>query len=548
MKKWISIPVFVFCLFLQTLNAQNDNVSADNDVYSFLKMEQVKGLLPDYDDAILPLTQKEICRFLSSLDTVSYKLSGNEKGILKRYKQKYLQYFENAKPVFSQLPNLMFTDSPKNLYSYRDSTVSFIVNPFLELKYIYSDRYKKAAQAVIGGGEIRMSYSDWLGVNIKATNGTTKGSRTVAQYDRTILQNYNYNTNYLTTFDESTGYLNLHKGIFNLQIGRERVLWGTGYIDRTALSGNPHIFDFVKLDIKYKSLSYSFLHGWLVTLPQYRNDTIDNPHKIKIPKYIAISRIGYTDGKNINLGISQTYIYAQRPFELAYLNPFLFWESAQRSMNDNDNGYLGFDGRYRIIDGMEANASILFDDINFIKQWNLVDNRLMWQAGAIFSAPLIPENFAFKVEYMQLRPYMFSHYGLADALNYTSNGYLLGADIQPNSTRISLGLDYYVTCNITIKIKYYNQLHGQNIYDTATHKLIKNYGGNVMECPKIGDDSIVYLLGGERETKNCFSTGINWEFFPGYYFSMYYEYQNILFQNQKNTDSYFFADLKFSFD
>jgi hypothetical protein len=535
-------------LFLSPLFAQNDNIPVENDVYTFLKIMQVKGILPAYDDIVLPLSFNEIIKYLQAVDAVKYKLSNIEKRVLNKFQEKYVGYFTNVKPVFGDFPDLMFTDAPKNLYSYRDSSVAFIVNPYLELQYIYGDRYKKAAEVAVGGGNIRLSYSDWLGVNIKATNGIVKGSRLTAKYNKTINQNFNFNINELNTFDESTGYVSLHKGIFNLQIGRERILWGTGYIDKTILSDNPQIFDFVKLDIKYKSLSYKFLHGWLVALPQYRGDTTDNTHKIKVPKYIAISRLGYSNDYSFSIGVTQAYIYGQRPFELAYMNPFLFWESAQRSMNDNDNGYLGFDGRCLIIKGMEANGSILFDDISYLKKWNQASNRLMWQAGLILTAPLIWDNMAVKLEYMQLRPYVFSHYGLADVLTYTNNGYLLGADIQPNSIRISLAMDYYLTSNYTIKIKYYHQQHGTNIYDQSTHKLIKNYGGDVTQCAKIGDEPMAYLLGGERETINCFNAGINWEFFPGYYAELFYEFKNINYQNQETTDSFLYAGLRFAFD
>lgn len=548
MRMKIFITIITSLLLSFPSFAQNYNIPADNGIYSFLKIMQVKGIIPDYDDIVLPISSNEIAKFLYAIDSVNYKLTRIEQELLKKYQKKYNEYFSNAKPVFGDFPYLMFTDAPKNLYAYKDSSVSFIINPYLELQYIYGERYNKAAESIVGGGEIRMSYSDWFSVNIKATNGIVQGNRSTAKYNRTILQNFNFNKNELNTFDESTGYLALHKGIFNLEIGRERILWGSGYIDRTILSDNPQIFDFVKLDINYKRLSYKFLHGWLVSLPQYRGDTTDNTHKIKVPKYIAISRLGYSNNDNFNIGITQAYIYAQRPFELAYLNPFLFWESAQRSMNDNDNGYLGLDGRYRIIDGMETNGSILFDDISYLKSWNQSNNRLMWQAGAIFTAPLLPDNIVLKFEYLQIRPYTFSHYGLADALTYTSNGYLLGAAVQPNSTRISLAMDYYITGNIIFKIKYYNQLHGENIYDSATQKLIKNYGGNVNECIMWGDDSIAYLLGGERETTNCFNAGIIWEFFPGYYITMYYEHKNIQYHNQKTKDIYFLTDLKFAFD
>ena len=87
-------------------------------------------------------------------------------------------------------------------------------------------------------------------------------------------------------------------------------------------------------------------------------------------------------------------IYANRPFEAAYLNPFLFWESAQRSRGDLDNSFLSVDVRYKIMNGMEASASMIWDDILFSVlfkgEFDKVNNRSTWKTGMILTNPVCP--------------------------------------------------------------------------------------------------------------------------------------------------------------
>ncbi|MBK9282735.1 MAG: hypothetical protein IPM51_00235 [Sphingobacteriaceae bacterium] len=229
-------------------------------------------------------------------------------------------------------------ENEKHLYSYSDPMLKFFVDPLFEYKFIYSDKNKRSSSLLNFGGRIRGSYDDWFGYYIEASNGSIHGDRATAFLDRRVEQSFTFNDTKINFFDNTQGYLRLEKGPLNFQLGRERILWGNGRINKLILSNNAQAFDFIKFNFAYKSLRYDFLHGWLVMKPelmQVNNDI----SKEKRSKYIAISRLGFSPNNDISLGISQMIIYSNRPFEAAYLNPFLFWESAQRSLNDLDNSF-----------------------------------------------------------------------------------------------------------------------------------------------------------------------------------------------------------------
>ncbi len=401
----ISFISILLLFFYSSLNAQVENVSTDNPVYSFLKEMQVKGILKDYNDIVLPLSRKKVLDNLKEIDSKRERLSLTDREYLARLKQK-LDFYDTlsqkdtsrSESIFDNFPDSfsknLFGESEKHLYKYNDKNINFYINPVAEYKYIYSSHYKNNSSLFNIGGILRGSYDNWFGFYLSGTNGIVNGNRSVAELDPRVAQSYTFNNTKINYFPATEGYARVEKGIVSFQIGRERVLWGTGYINRLILSDNPPPFDFIRFDISYKSLSYNFLHGWLVQMPTFTPiDSLAGDFKTKGSKYVAMSRLGFRPNDKLSLGITQMIIYSNRPLEAAYLTPFLFFESAQRSLNDLDNSFLSFDGRYLATDGLELSSSIIFDDINFKRlangEWNGNNNGTAWQISLILTNPLL---------------------------------------------------------------------------------------------------------------------------------------------------------------
>jgi hypothetical protein len=514
----------------------------------------VNGVLEDYDDVILPLSRKQVQSALFRIAENRQIMSSTEQKRLDRFllqlgfidSNQIINIFDSFPDEFLQ--NLVH-ENEKHLYSYRDSIITFNLDPILEYKFIYSDQTKSSSSLLNFGGRIRGSYDDWFGYYVEATNGTVYGDRETASLDKRVEQSFTFNDTEINYFDNTQGYLRLEKAPLSLQLGRERIYWGTGRINKLILSENPQIFDFVKFNFTYKSLRYDFLHGWLVMQPEYLQ-VYDDISKEKRPKYIAISRLGINPLSDLHLGISQMIIYSNRPFEAAYLNPFIFWESAQRSLNDLDNSFLTFDGKFRIINGLEINATALFDDINFAPifngEWALHNNRFAWQAGISLTSPIIFSNLTLNLEYMQLRPYTFSHDGYAESLTYTNNSYLLGPDLNPNSTLLSFNLEYDISETINFSVYYDYMQHGNNEYDDSGN-LITNYGGNVFEYYRENDPNYAYLLDGIRESEDRVRLNLNWQVFNGLYLILDYEYRKNSY-NSSNTYDAFYSSINLMLD
>lgn len=537
--------IILFILFCRLASAQTETVSSDNPVYKFLKKISVLGVISNYDNVVLPLPRSQILTYLDSAKIYQEKLSSTDKDLLTNYYNKIQVGAQKLSLIEDPLKYLV-ADSEKVFYRYTDSSVAITVNPVLDAKILYSNEYDKSAALLNLGGSFYGSYDNWLGFSFLASNGMVFGSRQTALKDDRVARSYTFNNTEINFFDATEGHILLKKGIAALQLGREKILWGAGNIDRMMISDSPQLFDFIRFSLEYKALKYDFLHGWLVQKPDLVYvDSLIRSIKLKSAKYIALNRLGINISEDINLGVSQAVIYSGRPVEAAYLNPFLLWESAQRSLNDLDNSFISFDLRWKILCGLELNFSYLFDDINlgrlFDKGWNTVNNRIAFQSGLYFVPSLIPD-MTLELEYSYIRPYTFSHTGLNEALTFTNNGYFIGIPVHPNSIKYSARINYAVSARLNFKIDLSLVNHGKNIY-SPEGKLLNNFGGNIFEPLTLYDPSTAYMLDGIREKEYRLGLNLTWEIIRDYYGVIDYQYNKITLPDVDTESS--FVSLQF---
>jgi|GEM_PF-1075215 len=540
---------FFFLAYSSLLLSQNLSVKTNHPVYDFLNQLRIKNILPYYDDVVLPLTRENVYTKLLQAKASESLLSEIDKKKLNLF-LKYFPLKRITNRTFFDDPSSTFKDhffSPNENYAYvyQDSAISFSIAPIVTEKNILlrdTNSKERFSSLITYGTSASLEYSDWFAAYFEVLNGFQSGDRTAAITDQRVKQSFSFNKTGLNYFDQTSGYITLKKSIFKVQLGRERVLWGVNRFDQMILNQTPQTFDFIKFDITYKNLSYRFLHGWLVqpTTTTYI-DSLRYDVKNRNPKYIATSRFGYQPFSNLSFGLGQTIIYANRPLELAYLNPFLFWESAQRSLNDLDNSFLQFDSRYRPLIGVELNGTITLDDLNFefLKKgmWNSAGNRLAWQMGFSLTNPFLPERLVVFADYVQIRPYTYSHPNGGEALTYTNNGFPLGLDLEPNTTMTSFKAIYDLTEKLSVSALFRTILHGENVLDD-NGILIRNVGGSTFLSYRkyfFTDVPTVGLLDGQRVTTNLYELTLHFQ----------YSYNlNFVFQSDYQTYSKFNKDEK----
>jgi hypothetical protein len=537
--------------------AQVENVPVDHPVYSFLKRMELKGIISRYFDVILPLSRGEVAKFLVQSKQHDDELTQVERETLADFflefqfdiskttdgSQEFFKFPEQSLP---EAVGGFFNNSQKYLTTYADSTVSVFVDGLIDIDARRSTGDalgNEHAEYIQFGGRIQGDVGDHIGYYVQGTNAELYGSRAVLDRDPHLSQSLTLNDLTAQNFDFTDGYARYQSGILSVEIGQERITWGTGYGDKLVLSENPADFPFVRMDAQYKSFKYTIINGWLLgahtsvvyTLPpdttrQYNETLMDD-------KFFAAHRLGFSLS-GLDLGFEEMLIYSGRSYDLAYGNPVTLFESAERDRGQLDKNFWVFDAQVHYWKNVELQGSIMFGDINFARWFtNDIDNQDAWQVGAMFIDPLGVSNQTFFLEYTHIEPYMFSFNRSPDNY-YGSGGRILGDTIGPNAESYLASLTTTWTHKITSLISYEFVRKGSNVYKGDS--LVDNVGGDYL-LPWLPPDSRQkQWLGGHLVLEYRLTLGVTYELFKKMLINVHYIWtavdNNDLQQFNRNKD------------
>ena len=500
-------------------HAQAENVPVTDPVYTFLKRMEVRGLIERYNDAVLPLSRREVAEFLSAVGARRGDLSGAERELLARYTDDFRYEITHGTEglnsiIGSGTPGMtsgfgaFFEDRPKYLYAYQDTNLTFFANGLLsfDVRRISGDALGSThAEFLQGGGLIRGTIDSRIGYTLQALNAQFWGSRELLERDPAIAQAEAIGATDIQNFDQAEGSVRYDGGIVSAEVGTERVLWGSGYDQKMIMSDNVRPFPFIRADARFKAIRYTFIHAWLLGFPRPWTDFVsaDSATKIKGPsiadKYIAAHRLEFSFPRLFDIAFNEMVVYANRAPDLAYLVPLNLLESAQRNRGERDNGLWSFDIQTHFTPGLELNGTVLFDDLHlqdFFK--NRFYNKNAYQFGLFITDPILVHNTSLMVEWTHVQPYVFSHdYSIEE--NYTSFGAVLGPRIGPNSDSWFIRGDIFPSGRTTLSLRYFLERHGDNVYD-ASGVLVKNVGGDLEQGHRLQDPISVTFLDGNLTT------------------------------------------------
>jgi hypothetical protein len=493
------VKIFAFFVLISILAfSQSEQLPPSASIYNLLKKTAARGLIEGYNDIFLPLSLTRIKNYLTVLDSNRSKLDPVEILEIERFKRWY-QLDEQVD--FSKF-NLLI-DRHIHLIHYSDSLVDIGINPSISLGMnaaeIKGEGFKPAGY-ISYGGALHVSFGETLFGYLTVSNGNAYGDRGVNSLYKPVNQSFTFMETGLNHFDAAQGGLFFESGMFSVSIARQPLTVGNGLINKAVLSGESQAFDYINFGIDHKYYNFRMIHGWLTT-PSYRifSDSVGGFIKNRDQKYIVLNRFGFFPIKNLNIGVTQAVIYANRGVELGYLNPFMFLESAQRSLSDIDNSFLSFDLSYIPSSGIQLTGSINFDDINFEflnpDKISNISNRFSYQLG-IFINPSWLKKADLSLEYYFVRPYTYSHYGYGENLAYVNNGVALGVDLKPNSDMFSIQFNYNYFSGFKSRILVNFIRHGENITNSAG-QVIHNVGGSFFYSTNYKSSSDAPFLDGE---------------------------------------------------
>ncbi len=547
LRRFIIISLLLFGI--QAAFSQAENVPVIHPVYTFLKRMEVKGMIERYRDAVLPLSRKEVAGFLVAVRSHADKLTDAERGWLDDFVSEFKYDIEGStegfhsligsdRPTFGAALGQELTNREKYFYVYTDSILSFFFNGLITIdgRGIDGDALGKTnAEYFQFGGRFRGTVYGHLGYYLQGTNAQFWGSRQLLMRDPVIGQAHTLYVTDTKNFDFAQGYLRYQYGIFSAQVGRERLLWGYGNDQRMIVSDNVGEFDAIRLEARFKSFKYTYIHAWLLGMPGSITFTLpfDTSARFTEPvnadKYLAAHRFSFSFPSLFEVGFQEMYIYSNRAPDLAYLNPLMVFESAQRSRGERDNGLWAFDIKTFFIPGLQLTGTMLYDDIHlpnlFSGKWF---DKYAWQVGMVYADPFYMANSTLFVEYTRVQPYVFGHERSRED-TYASLGMCLGPRIGPNADSWFFRWDYLPTRNLFFSARVSFDRKGENVYD-STGTLIRNVGGDLLIPHRDTDPDIVHFLDGTLVKSQMIQFLVTYEFINQMWLDAVFQ-----FDSQENT-------------
>jgi len=539
----------ILILFIaQGLIAQTGYVDLNHNIYSYLELIEVKGLLKDYDSFQKPISRRKTAQLLARIESLKSELSTIEKEKLSDFLIEFEYDINNSLSSVSSLhPDYKFenllSNKEKYLFAFADGKeFSIFVNILGETELLSqnSAAYEgwKSALLYSFGGNLRASISGSIGFQIRATNGSFFGNKNSARLKDVLEYNYKFNKSSQNNsgndwYDHTIGNISFENQYFQLKLGRDNLSIGYGS-NKEIISDNSPPLDYILLNTEYKSFTFQSIHARLLGDLSFKNDPIAGNITTSEEKYLAYHRLSFTPFNRFRIGIGETIIYSRRSLDLSYLNPIVFYKSVEHLNQDRDNAMLFADLNYIPLNSLQFYSTFLIDDFRFSEIGNdFYGNRTLFTFGIKYSQTMMEIPFLLSFQYIKTDPYLFSH--RIHSNNYSHLGYPIGPNIESNSHGGIIEVTSFPRKWLELKTYFEYYIHGSNTY-TPNGKMIVNRGGSIEEGFRIGDSEIVEFLGGNRE--DIIRAGIRLLIEPlnNYFIRIQVAYQNKNFNSSKNID------------
>lgn len=549
----LTIFALIFIMGSLPLKAQVELVPVSNPVYDFLKRMQLEEIIPNYNSANIPISRAEVADYLKTINSYSSKLATIDKNLLKDY------YIEFGYDINGDLKsstsflgkdrssNVFDDNKQKHVFAYYDSTVAF----FFDGGGSFFQRNSKGdsiGNHSIALGDLnfrlRGTFLGTFGFYLHPTGGKKlSGEKRDAWFARNldpILHASSHFGEEGKTFDSFEGYLRFKtkNNLIAVTLGREAMNQGFGYIEKMFLSNNTAPFDFIRLDLSYKNLKYSFFYGALKGDSLFREIQYKN---------IVSQRIDVKLSNSLRLGFWESLIVSDNAFSLTYINPLSFIFSAdlnsQGDQSIKNNTLFGFDFEYLPVKNLAMQGTLLIDDLNFesiyANDTTANDNKFAYQIGMMWNKAFTMPGMSLSLEYTRIDPFTYSH--RSNKSQYTSWEMPLGPSLPPNGDEIAMKVIYNFTNRIRLDLIYQHQRSAEGLEFDSTGALITNYGGYIYRGDGIFLKQNIFL-NGNRINRDILTFNLRFEPIRQYFFELKYQYkyQNLLYLNKKVKDHIFF--------
>ena len=400
--------IFPFIAF-----SQSYNVPVDHPSYDFIERMETKGVLKKVFDETRPLSRGDMATII--LHVINAADSGDQR--ITRVDEDELEWLKRE--FWNELKNLGIdpgVQEERHTYKWEDKENHLIGDALFFQRAIFkhaqgrTDRFLETA----GGGKVRGGLKDQLFFSVEFRQTQVNSNKDDLSKEDIGHKGYFSRRGDYGYYDVTNASGLLKFPWFEFEIGKEALSWGPGVQGNLSLSTNVPPFDFLSFRTRYGAFQYTHVTGFLKT------DVVDSLMSYRTPdgferenfsnKYIACHRLEITLPWSIDIGVNEAVIYGERGLDIAYLNPFMFFWSAQHHWGDRDNETMGVDIEIHALDGYSFYGALFVDEL-YLKGFFNGDsrNKIGFQLGTFAVDPFSIENLDLRIEYAKVMPAVYSH-------------------------------------------------------------------------------------------------------------------------------------------
>jgi hypothetical protein len=377
--------------------------------------------------------------------------------------------YKSKKPILKA-----FYKTPANLYEVHVTDFDLIINPIIQ--YVVSKEKDNDEDLFLNtrGLTARGRIANKIGFSAYLTDNQERDPLYVQQWitDRKAVPGEGFYKSFKAPggvdYFDARGHFtfNVTKYI-DVAFGYDKNFIGSGHRSLFLSDfGNSNLF--LKLNTRIWKINYQNLFMELHNADSRIGD------KLIGKKYAAIHHLDVSVTKWLNIGLFEGVIFG-RPnrFDFGYLNPVIFYRSAEQQNGSFDNSLAGLDFKANVAKRFQFYGQLLLDEFKLseVKAANgWFGNKFGLQAGAKYIDAFGIKNLDLQVEHNRVRPFTYSH---SDSVaNYTHYNQPLAHPLMANFQEF-IGIARYQPLPkwlVVAKAIYYQQ---------GRDSSAENYGSNI---------------------------------------------------------------------
>ena len=486
-----SFLIYIFILITKigfTQSAYNSINPLTEHMLERLEVKRGK-LANSFHSNIKPFSRQQIGEFIAEIDTAMYlKLSKTDRKNLGYLETDNWEYLKNLAfdTLYSKKPIFKYILKYKNDFvEFNTDDFNIHVSPILNVSIgnnsAFGNLESKSTFINTRGVEIRGNVNNKLGFYSMMSDNQSSSPNFLVDFYKTY-DGYPYQAfvkikeddtkNLQADYFSAIGYI-AFKPIKSLTMvfGHDKNFIGSG-IRSMIMSDFSAPFLQLKADLRLGRFQYQTIVGQLTNKQIFVGVASEEPyHK----KFISFHHLNINVTKNLNLGLFESVMFAQRDsgLELNYINPVIFYRFVEGFLGSSDNAMVGADFKWNFLKAFSTYGQFVLDEYNVkeFKNEGWWAKKYSWQLGIKYFDVLKIKNLDFQAEINSARPYMYSHF--STYTNYVNYNLPIAHPLGANFKESIISVKYQPTSKLFLSMTMLNAIKGEDS-DSL------NYGGNIM--------------------------------------------------------------------